>query len=185
MAYIIKLRLELVESDCPADSGLTVKSSASKTARLCKYSKDPSNDWHPSVSGNPVFLPHLGRWVTEPVWLEKSLLWRDWGFRSVTPPLSSTSFLLHLLQSAAPLWGEGAPKLPNSQDVSEHVQTPKGQKSIICTKPLSSLLCSFGLLMLYKASFCSILKVLALSKAWQRRRDEKNESVHLETHFKI
>ena len=54
--------------------------------------------------------------------------------------------LLHLLQSAAPIWGEGVPRLPNNQGVSEHVQTPKGQKSIICTKSLSSLLCSFCLI---------------------------------------
>ena len=74
MAYIIKLRLGLIESDSPADSGLTITSNSSKTARLCKYSMDPSNDWHFSVFRETTFLPHLGRWVTEPVWLKNSLL---------------------------------------------------------------------------------------------------------------
>lgn len=180
MAYIIKLRLELVESDCPADSGLTIKSNSSKTARLCKYSMDPSNDWHPSVSRNQAFLPHLRGWVTEPVWLEKSLLWRDWGFRSVTPPLSSTSFKALLLS--------GVKGYPNCLTVrmwvsmSRHLKARKASFAPSLWVPYCA---HFAWLLLYKASFCSILKVLALSKAWQRRRGEKNESVHLETHFKV
>ena len=180
MACIIKLRLGLVASDSPADSGLTIKSNSLKTARLCKYSMEPSNGWHPSVSGKQTFLPHLGRWVTEPVWLKKSLLWGDWGFKCVIPPLSFTSFKALLLS--------GVKGYPNCLTVrmwvsmSRHLKARKASFAPSLWVPYCA---HFAWLLLYKASFCSILKVLALSKAWQRRRDEKNESVHLETHFKV
>lgn len=140
MAYIIKLRLELVVR---LSSWLRPDNQVNHLRQLGYVSgpMDPSNDWHPSVSRNQAFLHIWGGWQSQSGSRKAS-------FEGTGVQVCHSTPLLHLLQSAAPLWGEGMPKLPNSQDVSEHVQTPKGQKSIICTKSLSSLLCSFAWLLL-------------------------------------